>query len=87
VEDPKGTRGKRCRLDVPASECLADGTTCALASRCCAGHCVPDSALGFVCSSVCSADGASCTTGADCCGPGSDCVVVDAERVCAALIR
>jgi hypothetical protein len=82
LEDPKGFKAKRCKLDGPGVTCLADGSSCALASRCCSGHCLPNPSGGYSCASTCSDEGQPCTSRADCAGAHSDCLVIEGKRAC-----
>ena len=82
VEDPKGLKGKRCRLDVPAAECLGEKANCSLASRCCSGHCVPGSDPGFSCTTQCATEGQPCTSRSDCCMANADCIALQGQRAC-----
>lgn len=87
VEEPKGLKGKRCVIDDPGAACLSDGAACALASRCCGGHCLPSSHGGFACASACATEGQLCTSRADCCGAHADCLAIEGQRACRELIR
>ena len=87
IEDPPGLKGKRCRLDVPATQSLGDGADCSLASRCNSGHCTPAPGLGFTCASQCSAENQPCTSRSDCCVTNADCLAIQGLRSCKELIH
>ncbi len=87
LEDPKGLKSKRCVVDPATSVCLQDGTSCAVASHCCGGHCLPAPDGGYVCSSACVQEAEPCTSRADCCVDHSDCISIAGRRECRLMIH
>jgi hypothetical protein len=85
VEEPVGLKVKRCRAVTATTDCLADGYTCQLASRCCSKHCARNQGDYITCFSACRSLGEPCGTRADCCDVDADCVSVGGVRSCALL--
>lgn len=87
VEDPKGLRSKRCRLESSGPPCTADGSRCSAADECCGGYCIYGGRRDPVCASSCVDDGQRCTVAADCCSASAECVVVGTESLCTSQVQ
>lgn len=86
VEDPKGLKTRRCRLDSSGPPCALEGTRCGRGAECCSGFCVGGGKKELSCAASCVLAGAPCTTTVDCCS-SAECRPVGGVNTCIDLIE